>query len=642
VIVDRTVLAVLLLIIVIALAVVIAIGRRVAPEKPAAAASPSPSAFARMFRILTIAIWFGLATGTVHVLLAVVNRFVRNRILMVGPQMFWMTPISYALIFAVAGGVLAVLAGVWSRLRLEHRAFAIFAGLGVFSLMLPFPQLHKGAVALVAAGVGSQVGRAMASRSEWWLSLMRRSVVRGVIAVIGLAALIEAWPMAAERYALARLPPAPNKAPNVLLIVLDTVRAGSLSLYGYERPTTPGLERLARESATFDFAMSTAPWTLKSHGTMFTGLYPQQIRGDFQHPLEFDTPVLAEEFRRHGYVTAGFAGNLIYASRESGLSNGFVHYEDYQLSVPQLILHSWIAQIPLARSIASSRSLSGVWKAVTHPQLTFDSNDFNRKTYERRSAAAIAEAFLSWQAAQKGRPFFAFLNLFDAHFAYRSTREFERRFALADKEMQGLYDGAIAYTDSELERLLSELQRRKLLDDTIVVITSDHGEQFGDHGLIVHANSLYTQLLHVPLLIRYPPAVPAGVRVDTAVTLRDLPATIVELAGLPGIQFPGTSLSGQWTRGTGTPTPSASALLAELSNVVRPDPGSPPSYGPMRSVFDQRFHYIRRGDGAEELFDYRADPAEVSDLSRTPAGRQKIAELARWLQSGSPQPGSQR
>jgi arylsulfatase A-like enzyme len=640
VIVDRTVLVVLLLFIVAALAAVVAVGRRVAPEGSTAQAGLSRSAFGRMSEILTIAIWFGLATGTIHVLLAVVNRYVRNRILMVGPQMFWMTPLAYALIFAAVGGLLAVLAGFWSRARLERRAFAAFAALGVFSLMLPFPQLHKGAVALIAAGVGLQAGRAMASRSEWWLAVMRRSTIRGAIAVLALAAVIEAWPMAAERYALARLPAAPNKAPNVLLIVLDTVRAQSLSLYGYERPTTPGLERLAREGATFDFAMSTAPWTLKSHGTIFTGLYPEQIQGDFQRPLDFETPVLAEEFRRRGYVTGGFAGNLIYASRESGLARGFVHYEDYQLSARQLIFHSWIAQIPLVRSLASSRSAGDVWNAVSHAQLTFDSNDFNRKTYERRPAASIADAFLKWQGAQKDRPFFAFLNLFDAHFAYRSPREFERRFALADNEMNGLYDGAIAYVDAEIERLLNELRRRKLLDNTIVVITSDHGEQFGDHGLILHANSLYSQLLHVPLLIRYPPAVPAGLRIDAGVTLRDLPATIAQLAGLSGIQFPGTSLADRWKQGTGTPAPSGSALLAELSNVVRPEPASPASFGPMRSVFDQQFHYIRRGDGAEELFDYRADSGEMTELGRTPAGKAVIEGLRRLLESSAARPPS--
>src|SRR5580765_8285564 len=115
VIVDRTVLVVLLLFIVAALAAVVAVGRRVAPEGSTAQAGLSRSPFGRMSEILTIANWYGLATGTIHVLLAVVNRYVRNRILMVGPQMFWMTPLAYALTFAAVGGLPAVLAGFWSR-----------------------------------------------------------------------------------------------------------------------------------------------------------------------------------------------------------------------------------------------------------------------------------------------------------------------------------------------------------------------------------------------------------------------------------------------------------------------------------------------------------------------------------------------
>jgi len=630
-IVDRTVLVLVLIFIVAALGAVLAMSRRLASRGVSVELERTPPAFGRFADVLTVAVAFGFATGAIHVLLAIVNRYVRHRFLMVGPQMFWMTPIAYALPFAVAGGLFALFAAVQPRLQLERRAMAVFAALGAFSLLLPFPQIHKAAAALIAAGIGLQIGRAMASRPEWWLSLMRRAAVVGTVGLLVVAGVSEAWPISAERSALSRLPAAPANAPNVLLIVLDTVRAESLSVYGYGRPTTPGLERLAHEGATFDYAMSTAPWTLKSHGSMFTGLYPDEIRGDFEHPLDFGTPALAEEFQRRGYVTGGFAGNLIYASSESGLARGFVHYEDYQLSARQLIMHSWISQTPLFRNIATSRSSRDLWNAVSHPELSFDSNDFNRKTYERRPAASISHAFLDWQSTHKDRPFFAFVNLFDAHFPYRSQREFERRFALPENAMQGLYDGAIAYLDSEIEGLLNELRRRNVLDNTVVVITSDHGEHFGDHGLILHANSLYTQLLHVPLLIRYPPATPGGVRVSTAVTMRDLAATIAQLAGLSGVTFPGTSLASHWTQGAGTPSTTDSVLRAELSNVVRPEPSSPASFGPMRSVFDQQFHYIRRGDGVEELFDYRADPTEKSDLSRTEAGKQRMAGLRRLV-----------
>jgi arylsulfatase A-like enzyme len=406
-------------------------------------------------------------------------------------------------------------------------------------------------------------------------------------------------------------------------------------VYGYERPTTPGLERLARESTTFDFAMSTAPWTLKSHGTLFTGLYPGEIEGGFERALEFTTPVLAEEFGKRGYMTTGIVANLLYTSRESGLAQGFVHYDDYHLSARQLFMHSWIAHTPLVRNLAKSRSGRDVWKAIRQPALDFDLKDFNSRTYGLRSASTITTAFLDWQAAQPKRPFFAFLNYFDAHWSYQSPRDFQRRFVLPDRAFKGLYDAAIAYVDSEVDRLLTELRARGLLDNTIVVITSDHGEQFGDHALTQHANSLYKQLLHVPLLIRYPAAVPAGVRVTSAVTLRDLPATLAQLAGLAGVPFPGTSLAGSWI--AGATTPEGSIPLAELSGVIRPTPGSPAAFGPMRAVFDQQFHYIRRGDGVEELFDYRVDPSETSDLSQTAAGGQRIARLRQRLESASRQ-----
>ena len=257
--IDRTVLVLLLLLIAMAVVAVIMVSRRGAVES---AVRPR-SALGRFSDILAIAVWFGLATGTIHVLLALINRYVRHRFLMVGPQMFWMTPLANALIFALIGAVPAMLGGVQSRIELRRHAVPLFAGLGVFSLLLPFPQLHKLASALIAAGVGLQVGRAMATRPVWWLSLMRRTIVRGAFALVIVAAVSEAWPRAAERYALSRLPAAPNQAPNVLLIVLDTVRAENLSLYGYPRPTTPTLERLAREAATFDFAMSTAPVDLE-------------------------------------------------------------------------------------------------------------------------------------------------------------------------------------------------------------------------------------------------------------------------------------------------------------------------------------------------------------------------------------------
>jgi len=125
--------------------------------------------------------------------------------------------------------------------------------------------------------------------------------------------------------------------PNVLLIVLDTVRAKSLGLYGYGRPTTPRLERLARYGTVFKSAFSTAPWTLASHATMFTGRYPHELSTGFLSPLDTTYLTLAELFTSEGYQTAGFAANTFYASQEFGLSRGFTHYEDYRVSGRQVL-----------------------------------------------------------------------------------------------------------------------------------------------------------------------------------------------------------------------------------------------------------------------------------------------------------------
>ena len=123
----------------------------------------------------------------------------------------------------------------------------------------------------------------------------------------------------------------PANSPNVLLIVLDTVRADHLSLYGYERPTTPNLERLAKRGIRFDNARATAPWTLPSHASMFTGHWPHELGAKWMTPLRGNLPTLAEYLGAHGYATAGFVANVVYCSQETGLARGFTHYEDYVL-----------------------------------------------------------------------------------------------------------------------------------------------------------------------------------------------------------------------------------------------------------------------------------------------------------------------
>jgi arylsulfatase A-like enzyme len=219
--------------------------------------------------------------------------------------------------------------------------------------------------------------------------------------------------------------------------------------------------------------------------------------------------------------------------------------------------------------------------------------------------------FLGWEREHGQRPFFAFLNFYDAHLPYDPPGDWSRRFATKPNDLDR-YDGAIAYMDQEVGLILAELQRRGILDHTIVVITSDHGEGFGEHGLYGHGNSLYRPELHVPLVIRYPGHVPANQRVASAVSLRDLGATLFDLTGLKiSSSIGGSSLAGSWTGATS----SQSAVVAEVSAGINTEPNAPVSRGAMRSLIDSATHYIRNGDGVEELYSYRDDPGELRDIS---------------------------
>ena len=366
--------------------------------------------------------------------------------------------------------------------------------------------------------------------------------------------------------------PSPSAAaPNVLLIVLDTVRADHLSLYGYDRPTTPALERWARRGILFSEARATAPWTLASHASLFTGRWPHELGVRWMTPLGTTVPTLAEHFGSRGYATAGFVANLIYCSYDTGLDRGFTHYEDYVLErLMALRTASLIDQAVTELSALSGLVDAGPFRSL---RAAIGRSFFPRE--QRKDAGAINRAFVGWlsQRPEPARPFFAFLNYMDAHSPYVLPPGAAHRFGLKPESRDDFqllnrhwdsidklrlapryralradsYDNCIAHLDEGLGKLLDELAGRGVLDRTLVIVTSDHGEGLGEHGLFDHGESLYRTEIRVPLLI-VPPAAPRtrGV-VSQAVSLRDLPATIVELAGQgTGSPFPGRSLSRLW------------------------------------------------------------------------------------------------
>jgi arylsulfatase A-like enzyme len=231
------------------------------------------------------------------------------------------------------------------------------------------------------------------------------------------------------------------------------------------------------------------------------------------------------------------------------------------------------------------------------------------------------------------RPFFAFLNYYEAHEPYLPPSPFDTMFGPAglrrlDGTVQGMrlafppnrqswsveehaaekraYDASLAYLDSELGKLFDELRARDLLKNTIVIVTSDHGEQFGEHGLFVHGNSLYSQNTVVPFIIAYPPGVAAGAVAEYPVTTSDIPATIADLAGFgAGAPFPGTSVFASRDR--------TRPVLGEVLPLE--DKTAPARLrGQLRSLVSDSLHWLLNADGSEELYDWRTDPAEVTNL----------------------------
>lgn len=312
----------------------------------------------------------------------------------------------------------------------------------------------------------------------------------------------------AEDLALSKKRPAFLSAPNVLLIVLDTVLAASLSLYGYERTSSPHLEQFARTGVRFDHALSTAPWTLPSLASMFTGHYPHELSADWERPLDASKPTLAEVLRSRGYRTAGFVANSLYCSRSSGLNRGFSYYEDFTLSPGQLVASS-----SLGRMIANNPNTRRI---IGYPDVL-----------GRKRASGLNANFLNWLSSwDRARPFFVFLNYFDAHSPYLPPEPFDELFGpkkprrnpnlaaewqWTSEDVQAerdAYDRSIAYIDYHLGVLFDELEARGALENTLTIIASDHGEGFGKHRVMGHGNSIYLSSIHVPLLISCPRACP--------------------------------------------------------------------------------------------------------------------------------------
>jgi len=583
--------------------------------------------------LLITSVCFALATGLLHVAILWVRRYGLHQFTWSSRELIWMSPLAYLGFFLATATVIAVVGLAWRPVS-QATVVLIDAFLMVFALLLLFPRISQWASMVLAAGVAFQLSRAVGKRPAAWQRRFLIGVpVLGAVVLIGSVAVhVSRW--ATERRMMAELPEPPANAPNVLLLILDTVRAANLSLYGYARPTTPHLKEWAKQSAVFDYAIATAPWSLPSHASFFTGRPAYELGTGFLDPLDTDVTTLTEVLRKAGYATGAFAANYYYGHTESGLEQGFAHYEDYPITAKQVIFSSSFGQAPIFTksllAVTRDRSIRKVGQALREfewiPSSAYPSND-------RKTAAQVDAAFLRWRSGLGRRPWFAFVNYFDAHANYKPSPAFVHSFSSSPNDVD-LYDAAIADIDNEIDRMLRTMQQHGELDNTIVVVMSDHGEQFGERGLLEHGNSVYTQLLRVPLMIRYPRRVPGGVRVAQVASLRHIPATVLDLVTpstgtriAPGA-LPGTSLRLLWEGQWPDSLQGAQSYLRVVNRVSRRESID-------LSVFDDSLHFIqsmvrlgpneasedgRRESTTEHLFRYRTDSTEMDDLQQSAMG----------------------
>jgi arylsulfatase A-like enzyme len=411
--------------------------------------------------------------------------------------------------------------------------------------------------------------------------------------------------------------PRPNQLPriNVLVVVLDTVRADRLGAWGNERGLTPRLDELASESAVFVRTNAHAPWTLPSMASLYTSTVPRQHgavgRANDYRSLDPALPTLAETFLRAGYSTAAVT-NVQFLTERFEMARGFDHVDSH---VPTSNL-------------------------------------------DTRRATPTVKAALSWLDANGERPFFLLVHFFDAHLVYDPPPALRRRLAdprdqetesyyfgtagqlkalregeieLSDDQLarlEMLYDAEVAAVDAGVGQLLDGLASRDLDEDTIVIVVADHGEEFGEHGGFEHGHSLYQELLHVPFLLRAPGF--RSLRVREPVGLIDVAPTLCALAGLETPSaFEGRSLA---------------ALLRDTdegpsSIENRPVWSEAPMWGPPTlALLDGQWKMIAAGGGTEtgmRLYDLQTDPREQIDLAAArPEIARRMLSLARELGAG--------
>jgi arylsulfatase A-like enzyme len=461
-----------------------------------------------------------------------------------------------------------------------------------------------------------------------------------------------------------------SRRPDIVLLVLDTQRCDRLSCYGYSRPTSPCLDELAAEATLFRRVFATAQWTIPSHASMFTGLYPSEhATNQSSAALPSGIPTLAERLREGGYMTAAFCNNPLVGVVNNGLRRGFESFLNYsglltsrpnQAGVrPGLIgrYRQWFKgrlaatlnriQNSFARSefmleFAFTPLMVPIWQTA----LSFKGNT-------PKSLNDAARLLIERRGVDPQQPIFAFINLMGVHTPYHPDRRMLERFApdvIRDREaaryvrrfngdvfgwlapfsdideryhhvLSDVYDAEVATQDAHLGVFLRRMRESGALDRTLLLVCADHGDHLGEKGLVGHTVSVYNELIHVPLMVRDPDGdFPRGAVVDHPVSLRRVFHTLLSAARLASgverdrslAQSPAADPDG------GTVFSEAEPLQNVLGIMLRrqPDLARARRFDqPRRAVINGSHKLIQTGEDQVELYDLDADPRETVDLA---------------------------
>jgi len=349
--------------------------------------------------------------------------------------------------------------------------------------------------------------------------------------------------------------------PNVLIITLDTTRADRLGCYGFNLAHTAAIDQLAREGVRFSDAIGAAPITMPAHSSIFTGLYPTAhgVRDNGAYALGADAVTLAERLHDAGYTTHAFVSALVL-NRRYGLNQGFETYDD------------------------------DLW-AEDDPKLFM---------IRERQAPKTADRFLAWFDGwdkDRSKPFFTWIHFFDPHQPYKASR--------ADLAVSvSAYDAEIMGVDRQIGRIVDTLRSRGVLDDTLLIVTADHGESLGEHGEQTHAIFVYDATVHVPLIVRSPKLFTPATY-SAPVRSVDITPTVLDVLGLPKNKAADGQSLLDAMQGRKSPP-----QLAQYSESLLSEVGF--GMAPLFSIRDGGYKYIRAP--RPELFDLRADPRELNNL----------------------------